>query len=201
MTMVVGLTGGVASGKSLVEGEFKRLGAMIIDADVVAREITAPGKPAYKKIVREFGKKILLPDGQINRKILGTLVFSDPEKLKKLNEITHPPIIREIKKLSLELKKKYPQSIIVVNAPLLIEVGLHKKMNKVVVVYADENISVERIKKRDGLTKEEALSRIKTQMPLEKKIEFADFVIYNNGDKEDTLKEARDVWKRLEKCP
>jgi len=195
--VIVGLTGGVSSGKSLVAGELKRLGARIIDADEIAREVTCPGKDAYNGIVKEFGSGVLSPDGQINRKALGAIVFSDYEKLRRLNEITHPGIMREIVlRLSL-FGEKYPGELLILDAPLLIEVGLHKTMDRVIVVYADEDKQIERLKKKDNLSDDEALKRIRAQIPLSKKRGYADFVIDNNGNVEETLKQVKDVYLKL----
>ncbi len=195
--MIVGLTGGVASGKNLVAEELERLGAVVIDADLVAREITKPGTPAYREIVRRFGEKILMPDGSINRKALGEIVFSDPNELKALNGITHPPIIREIERRIEELRRKDPGAVVVLNAPLLIEVGLYRKMDKVVVVYADEKRQIERMMKRDEITRKEAVKRVRAQMPLKKKLDFADYVIDNNGSKERTREQTRKLYSML----
>jgi dephospho-CoA kinase len=195
--LIVGLTGGVATGKSVVVKEFKRLGAHLIEADEIAREVTGPGTPAYTEIAGEFGRGVLKPDGTIDRRALGRIVFSDPARLRRLNEITHPEIIHEIEVRMERLKKKHPEGMIVVDAPLLIEVGLHKKMDKVVVVYADEKRQVERIIKRDGLSPEEAARRIRAQMPTKRKLDFADFVIDGNGSVEDTIKAVEGVYERL----
>lgn len=196
--MVVGLTGGLGTGKSLVAKEFKRLGAHIVDADGIAREVTRPGTPAYAGIKKEFGPGFIAPDGAIDRKALATLVFSDPERLKRLNEITHPAIIREIEARVEAIKKDHPGGIIVVDAPLLIEVGLEKKMDRVVVVYADEKTQLKRIMERDGLEREEAQRRMGAQMPVKKKVEFADFVIDGNGSVEETVGSVKGVYERLQ---
>jgi dephospho-CoA kinase len=195
--VIVGLTGGVASGKSLVSGELKRLGAHIIDADVISREIVEPGEPAYREIASVFGKGVLRADGTIDRRALGGIVFSDPGKLKILNEITHPRIIEKIGSAIKALQAKGGDPLIVVDAALLIEVGLHKEMSKVIVVYADEEKQVQRIISRDHLIEKEARERINAQMPLREKLRYADFVIDNNGRVEDTLKSVKELYGRL----
>jgi dephospho-CoA kinase len=197
--LIVGLTGGVATGKSLVAKEFKRLGAHVIDADEIAREITRPGTTAYKEIAEEFGNEAIKPDGTIDRKNLGRVVFSDPARLKRLNEITHPKIIQEIEERIEGFKKKHPREIIVVDAPLLIEVGLYRRMDRVVVVYADDERQIERIMKRDGMKKEEAMRLIGAQLPTKRKVEFADFVIDGNAAVKETQKEAEGVYERLKR--
>lgn len=199
--MIVGLTGGVASGKSLVAGEFKNLGALMIDADEIAREVVCPGKDAYEAVVREFGKKVLKGDGSIDRGRLGKIVFSDQRRLEKLNAITHPPIMRRIVELMESLRDARPGEIIVLNAPLLIEVGLHKTVDTVVVVYANEENQLLRLRKRDNLGEEEAKARMNAQIPLSKKLGYADFVINNNGAREDTLEQARKVYSMLASMP
>lgn len=201
MKMVVGLTGGVASGKSLVSGEFKKLGALIIDADAVAREITVKGTQAYAAIVREFGGGILKEDGSIDRKALGRIVFSDGVKLSLLNKLTHPEIIARIRRGIEELKKNCPEQLIVVDAALLIEAGLHREMDRVIVVYADTERQTERIMKRDGLTREEAKERINAQMPIGEKVRLADYVIDNNNGIDRAVAEARAVYEKLKNRP
>ncbi|MEK6531957.1 MAG: dephospho-CoA kinase [Deltaproteobacteria bacterium] len=195
--MLVGLTGGVASGKSLVASELKRLGAHLIDADDVAREITSQGMPAYHAIVREFGAEALLKDGSINRRALGGIVFSDPGKLKRLNAITHPLIREAIEKRIKDIEAGHKNPLIIVDAALLIETGFYKKVSKVIVVYADEALQRERIMKRNNLNGQEAEKRIAAQMPLKEKLKFADYVIYNDLSPEETLCAAREVYGKL----
>src|SRR3989304_7248063 len=125
--MLIGLTGGVATGKDLVSSEFKRLGAIIIDADTIARDILRRGKPAYRGVIKAFGKDIILPDGSIDRKKLGGIVFSDKKKLKKLNSLTHPLIRKEMERRIRLAKKKSPDAVIIAVVPLLIENRLHAK--------------------------------------------------------------------------
>ncbi len=195
--MLVGLTGGLASGKSLVSREFLRLGASVIDADEISREVMRPGTDVYREIVREFGRQYLKDDGTINRKRLGKLVFSDPQRLKRLNEITHPAIRRAIEDRIRTLKETKGDALIVVDAALLIETGLYKKMDRVIVVYADEEKQIERLVKRDHLSGDEAKRRINAQMPLREKLKFADFVVDNNGTVEETVERVREIFARL----
>lgn len=197
--MLIGLTGGIASGKSLVAKELKRLGAHLIDADEIARKVVNPGLPAYLDIVKEFGEGILNPDKTINRKALGKLVFSNPEIRKRLEQITHPRILDEINKNIKAVKGKNPDAIIVVDAALLIEAGLYKKMDKVIVVYADNKTQIERMMKRDGFTMDEAKNRISAQMPLQEKRKYADFVIENveEKSKKEIQEEVRAIFKIL----
>lgn len=195
--MTVGLTGGIASGKSLVAGELKRLGAHIVDADLVSREVVRPGTRAHGEIVEAFGPGVLLENGEIDRKRLGEIVFSDPVKLEMLNSITHPRIRERIRELVSGIERVDPSGLIVVDAALLIEGGLYREMTKVVVVYADELKQAERLVKRDGLTPGEAKKRIASQMPLKEKREYADYVIDNNGEPGETLERVRRVYREL----
>ncbi len=195
--MVVGLTGGIASGKSLVSGELKRLGAHVIDADLIAREIVGPGSPALAEIKREFGPRVINDDGTLDRAALGEIVFSDPEKLKLLNSITHPRIIEQQRRMIEEIKKNHADPLIIVDAAILIEAGEHRNMDRVVVVWASEEKQVERLLARNGLTRREAEKRVRAQMPLKEKAEYADYVINNDGGIEETLNLARELYRKL----
>ena len=197
--MLIGLTGGIASGKSLVAEELKRLGAYLIDADEIAREVVKTGLPAYNEIVKEFGEKILNPDKTINRKVLGNIVFSNTELRRRLERITHPKIRKKIDKYIKEIKGRNPDAIIVVDAALLIEAGLYKKMEKVIVVYADEKTQIERLMERDGFTMDAAKNRLSAQMPLTEKRRYADFVIENveGKDKEEIKKEVKRIFETI----
>lgn len=192
--MVIGLTGGPATGKSLVTAELKRLGAAIVDADVIAREITQKGAPAYDEICREFGAGILLKDGSLDRKALGRLIFADDKKRKRLNEITHPGIRARIRQEVEALKES--SRIVVVDAPLLFEAGLDTEMDSVIVVYADEERQVERLKARD-LNEDEARRIIAAQMPVNEKVKKADYIIDNSGDAGAALKKAGELYEKL----
>lgn len=195
--MVIGITGGLASGKSLVTKEFKRLGAMVVDADIISRQVSAKDGEAYADIVKEFGQGILKEDGSIDRKALGGIVFSNRDKLKKLNSITHPRIIKLIRAEVQRLKTESPDAVIAVDAALLIETGLNRDMDAVIVVYADEAERIQRSVKRDNITEADARQRLQAQMNLSEKAAMADFVIDNNGTMEETEKKARDVFEGL----
>ncbi|MGB9809751.1 MAG: dephospho-CoA kinase, partial [Caldanaerobacter sp.] len=177
---VVGLTGGIGSGKSTVSRILSGLGAKIIDADLVSREIMSKGQEAYNEIVDYFGEGILDERGEIDRKKLGLIVFGNEQKLKKLNEITHPKIIEKIKAMIVEAKKEGNYRLIVVDAALLIETGLYQMMDEIWMVVVDIETQIKRIMARDGFSYEEALKRIRSQMPLEEKIKYADFIINNS---------------------
>ena len=194
--MVAGLTGSIASGKSLVSAELERLGARIVDADLIAREVVAPGSPALGEIAEEFGQSVIRADGGLDRAALGGIVFSDAEKLKALNRITHPRIIARQREMIEEIKKEPADPLIIVDAAILIEAGEHKNMDAVIVVFCDEERQIERLAAR-GLARGEALSRVRAQMPLKEKLEYADYVIDNNGTVEETLRQARELYGRL----
>ncbi len=197
--MVAGLTGGIACGKSLVSAELKRLGAHIVDADLISRELMEKGTPVYEGVVREFGRSVLRPDGSIDRKALGAVVFTDREKLLRLNALTHPAIIKAASEEVERIRKSRPDAVIVVDAALLIEAGMHRAVDRVIVVYADEEKQIERMEKRDGLGEPEARRRLKCQMPIKEKIRYADYIIENNGTVEELKSAAGRVFAELAK--
>ncbi len=175
--VLVGLTGGIATGKSTVARLFQECGAAVIDADVLARQAVEPGKPAWRDIVRTFGKGILNPDRTINRRALGAIVFRAPTKLRRLNAIVHPRVARAQARLVREIARKDPDAIIVYDVPLLFEAAAHRRVDKVVVVTADRKTQISRLQQRNHLTRAEALRRIRSQMPLGKKTIRADYVL------------------------
>ncbi len=195
--IVLGVTGGPATGKSLVAREFARLGAALIDADAVAREVVRPGTPVYCEVVRAFGTKILCPNGKLDRKALGRIVFSDYTRLEELTAITHPEILRIIRERIRALLADDATSVIVLDAPLLFESGLDAEMDMVVVVYVDEKVQLRRLMARDGLTEKDALRLIGAQMPLEEKKKGADLLIDNNGRPEETIREVQKIYEKL----
>ena len=197
--LIVGLTGGVASGKTAVSRVLKEEGAYIIDADQIARELVQPRKPAWKEIIRAFGQEILQEDGSIHRKKLAGRVFADVKQRKRLNRILHPRIRKEMDRRAKEIGQRDPEAIVVIDAPLLVELGNHRQMDKLIVVTSTRTQQIERLKDRDGANREEALKIVSSQMPLEEKLKFADFVIRNEGSLEETKRKAREVFKELRK--
>ena len=195
--MLIGLTGGVATGKSLVTDELKRLGALVIDADIIAREVLRPGDAVYEAVLTEFGESILDDSNEIDRKKLGNMVFNDSEKLKMLNSLTHPEIIRRMKARVEALERGAPGALVVIDAPLLIEVGMHKDVDRVIVIYADNDRQIERLRTREGISVKEAITRISAQIPMEEKIKLADHIIDNSGTKEATIKAVQELYKEL----
>lgn len=175
--IVVGLTGGIATGKSTVARLFQECGAAVIDADVLARQAVEPGKPAWRDIVRIFGKRILNSDRTINRRALGAIVFRAPAKLRRLNAIVHPRVARAQARLVREIARKDPDAVIIYDVPLLFEAAAHRRMDRVVVVTADRKTQIARLQRRNHLTRAEALRRIRSQMPLGKKMNRADYVL------------------------
>jgi dephospho-CoA kinase len=195
---VVGLTGGIASGKSTVARMLADLGAQIVDADQVARQVVEPGEPAYEEIVAAFGKEVLLPDGQgmIDRKKLGAMVFADPEKRKRLNAITHPRIAAETQKRLMALGAA-GQRVAVYEAALLVENGVHRGLGGLIVVACSEMEQITRIMRRDNLSQEEAVQRVRAQAPLSDKVAVATWVIDTNGSLEATKKQVEKVWAEI----
>jgi dephospho-CoA kinase len=192
---VIGLTGGIASGKSSVARMLEKLGAVIIDADLLAREVVAPGEPAYRAIVAAFGAGILNPDRTINRRALGGIVFADPEARSRLECITHPAIARMAEERIAELRLAELPAVFYM-APLLIEAGGTSRVDELWVVYVDGETQLQRLMTRDGSGREEALRRIAAQMPIEEKKIFGNVVIDNSGKPEETERQVRDIWER-----
>ncbi len=198
--LIVGLTGGVASGKTTVSRILKEEGAYIIDADQIARELVRPHAPAWKKLVRTFGTTILRKDGFIHRKKLADQVFANLRQRKLLNQILHPQIRKEMERRAKEIGQKDPEAVVVIDAPLLVELGEHRRMDRVIVVTSTRTRQIERLKKRDGITPGEALRIISSQLPVKDKAKLADFVIRNDGSFEETRKKTREVFKELKKA-
>ena len=194
--MVIGLTGGIASGKSTVSAKLKELGAAVIDADLLARDVVRKGEIAYNRIVQCFGADILLPSGDINRKKLGNIVFSDKEKLALLNNITHPEIIKRMKERIQELKAEGAR-VIVVDAAILIEMGLHKYVDSVWVVTVDRETQIKRLIERDKFEYREAENRINSQFTNEVRKKYADVVIDNSKPIEEVEKRLEELWNNI----
>ena len=193
----VGLTGGIASGKSTVSEAFARLGAKVLDADEVAREVVLPGKPAWTKLRHTFGSEFFHPDGRLNRSKLRKLVFADPEQRSRLNAIVHPEVMREIDFRFEQLTSSAEHAVVLVDVPLLLEVEAADRFDRVVVVYVNETVQLDRLMERDGLSAEEASQALSTQIPLRDKVKQADFVIDNSGTLEETQAQVEKVWQEL----
>ena len=176
--LLVGLTGGVATGKSTVAKMFKQCGAVVIDADELARDVVNPGKVAWREIVNTFGKTALDPDRTINRRALGAIVFRNHSKLRRLEQIIHPRVEREQARLTRQAARKDPNAVVIYDVPLLYEAGVDKRVDTIIVVTADRETQIARLKKRNGLSRAEAIRRIRSQMPLAKKIQRADHLLH-----------------------
>lgn len=196
--IVVGLTGGVATGKSSVARLFQDCGAIVVDADVLAREAVEPGRPAWRDIVRVFGKKVLQSDRTLDRRTVGRIVFGNRAKLKQLSAIVHPRVAREQNRLTREIARKEPDAVIIYDAPVLIEAGAHKRMDKIIVVVADQATQLKRLCNRSHFSRAEALRRIRSQLPLAQKIKLADYVIDGTLSFEQTKNEVQRIYAQLE---
>lgn len=195
--LFVGLTGGIASGKSVVSGILKSLGVSIIDADLIARELVKPGLPAWQEIVEKFGRGILSEDGSLNRKLLGSLIFKDPAKRELLNSILHPKIFEEAERQRREIERKDPDAIVIFDVALLIETKAYKRVDAVILVYADKELQIKRLMEREGYTETEALERIGAQMPTEEKKKYADYIIDTSKPYEDVKRQTVKIVKEL----
>ncbi len=195
--LVVGLTGGMASGKSVVSKTLRELGLPIIDADLIARERVRPNEIGYKEIVDHFGEGILNPDQTIHRRRLAKIIFSDYKERERLNSILHSRIVEEIKKRIGDFKEK-EEKIVIVDAALLIEAGQLPLVDELIVVTVSPKIQVKRLAQRDHLTEQEARERIATQMPLSEKAKLADYIIDNSSSVKKTIKRTKEVYHKLQ---
>src|SRR5712692_922803 len=192
--LLAGLTGSIATGKSTVSRMFAHLGARVIDADLLAREVVMPGQAAHARIVEEFGPQVLQEDGSLDRKALGALVFADTAKRKRLEEITHPAIGARRQRILSVLDEEAFEGVVMWDAALLFEGGGAATMDRVVVVYADQETELRRLMERDGLSDADARARIASQMPVAEKAKLADHVIDNSGTREGTQRQVRAVY-------
>ena len=195
--LVVGLTGGIASGKSVISKMLEEHGALLIDADEVSRELVAPHTKCWEKLISSFGKEILQEDLTLDRKKIADRVFNNPEELSKLNSLLHPEIIEQIEVQLKSIQEKDPEAIVIIDAALLVETGMYKKYDKLIVVRANEETQVKRIMARDSMSQIEAKRRIHSQLPLKDKIKKADFVIKNDGGLRETREQVEKVFNTL----
>lgn len=195
--LLIGLTGGVATGKSTVAKLFKACGAEVIDADALARQVVQPGKPAWRDIVRLYGEQVLEPDRTLNRPALARIVFRDPRKLRTLSRIIHPRVAREQSRLTRDIARKDPHAIIVYDVPLLFEASVDKRVDRIIVVSADRETQIARLQRRNCLMRTEALQRIRSQMPLASKIKQADHVIDSTLPLSQLKRAVKDVYAVL----
>jgi dephospho-CoA kinase len=195
--LLVGLTGGIATGKSTVTALLASPSVRVVDADALAREVVEPGTPAYARIVAEFGKDVLQPDGRLDRARVGQIVFPDPAKRKWLESVTHPAIRARFERIMADLERQGFDGILLWDAALLVESGGHKKMDKVVVVTTDADTQLRRLMARDGSSEAAARARTASQMPLAVKARAGDYVIDNSGTRAQTEARVREVYRAL----
>jgi dephospho-CoA kinase len=193
----VGLTGGLACGKSFVGEALREMGCLLIQADELGHAVLQPGGEAYDGVVEEFGRDILNPAGEIDRRALATRVFGAPERLARLNAMVHPPVLRREDALIAEFARRQPDGIVVVEAAILIETGSYRRFDKIILVTCTEAQQVERAMRREGARLEDVTARLGRQMPLAEKRKYADFVIDTSGEKVDTLRQTREVYEAL----
>lgn len=195
--MNIGLTGGIATGKSTVSSMLIRKGALLVDADVIAREVMLPGHPVLAEVAAYFGQDVIQANGQLDRKKLGEIVFNDDKKRLALNGITHPAIRHEIRKQMADYEAAYPDRLVVVDIPLLYESELQSLFEKVMVVYVPREKQLRRLMDRDEITEERAEARLNSQMDIEQKKNIADYVIDNSGTLAETSQQVDKLWNRL----
>jgi len=205
----VGLTGGLASGKSFVGRAFAELGCLLIEADELGHRVIEPGAEAYQGVIREFGREILNPDGTIDRRRLAGLVFDQPERLEKLNALVHPPVRARACKMMEEFAGRFsgttPASgttrdgIVITEAAIMVETGTYRDYARLIVAMCRPEQQIERAMARDHLTREEVTHRLSRQMPLEEKVKYADYVIDTSGTKEHTREQTHAVYELLRK--
>jgi len=195
--LLVGLTGGIATGKSTVSALLRQLGCEIIDADLLAREVVEPGQPALTQIVTEFGRDVVTATGKLDRKKLGAIVFANPERRRRLEAITHPAIRDRFLARLDELAEQGFVGLVVFDAAVMIESGNYKNMDRLVVVVTDEATQMARLRGRDGTDVPENQRKISSQMPLADKARLADYVIDNSGTREATAEQVRRVFAAL----
>jgi dephospho-CoA kinase len=196
-SLILGVTGGIATGKTTVVRMLEEFGAPVIDFDLLAREVVEPGKPAWKDIVAYFGERILQKDGSLDREKLSAMVFQDGEKRKKLESFTHPRIYEASVKRVNKIVEKDPDAVVQLDIPLLIEQNLQHMVHKILVVYIPQDKQVERLVERNGISREGAAARLRSQLPIDEKLSKADYVIYNDRSLEETRRQVEDLWQTL----
>lgn len=195
--LIAGLTGGIASGKSTVARIMSRAGAVVVDADRIARQVVTPGLPAWQEIIDHLGEGILLADGTIDRDGLGKMVFGDPDMRRWLEAVIHPRVGAQINAQINQVARTMPDAVVLLDIPLLFETGRDEGLSEIIVVYVPEKVQCRRLMQRDGLSRSEALARISAQMHIDEKVKRATIVIDNSGPLNDTEKQALAVYRRL----
>lgn len=195
--LTVGLTGGIATGKSFVLGVLRELGCEVIDADAVARQVVEPGRPAHREIVAHFGPGILQSDETIDRAKLGAIIFADKAEREKLNAIVHPRVFEAQADWLREIGARDPEAIAVIDAALMIETGSYRRFDKLVVVWCEPQLQLDRLMARNNLSREDASARIAAQMPSAEKLRFADYSIDTSHGFEDTRRQVETLYAAL----
>jgi dephospho-CoA kinase len=197
--LIAGLTGGIASGKSTISGYFADAGAYIIDADTIARAVVKKGMPAYDEICSYFGATILAPDGEIDRKRLGAIIFNATDKKMRLNAIVHPHVFKRMKAETATIARQHPEAVIILDIPLLFETGMDRDLAEVIVVFIPESIQLQRLIERDRIDQKAAMARIRSQLPIGEKRRRATIVIDNSGSPSASRRQTQDVYARLKR--
>jgi dephospho-CoA kinase len=193
----VGLTGGIATGKSTAGAMFVQLGCYLINSDQISHELLRPGQQVHDAVVTEFGDRILAADKTIDRRILGEIVFKDPEARARLNSLVHPAVIARQREWLKEVESQDPDAVAIVDAALMIEVGTYKNYDKLIVVICKPEIQKQRLRERSGLSEDQIEARIRSQMPMEEKAKYADFVIETSGSIDMTRQQVEGIYKEL----
>ncbi|KZS44292.1 dephospho-CoA kinase [Paenibacillus glucanolyticus] len=196
--MNIGLTGGIATGKSTVSSMLAMKGALLVDADIIAREVMLPGHPVLDEVTEHFGQDILFEDSTLNRKKLGEIIFHNPEQRTALNAITHPAIRQEIRERTEAYERQHPDRLVVADIPLLLEAReQYPFLEQIAVVYVPRELQLERLMNRDALTREAAEARLSSQMDIEQKKSLADILIDNSGSLVETQLQVDNLWRRM----
>jgi dephospho-CoA kinase len=193
----VGLTGGIATGKSTMVRMLAKRGARVIDHDGLVHTLQEPGQPVWKRIIEAFGRDILGADERIDRKKLGSLVFDDEQRRRTLEGIVHPAVLEEAQRQREQICKEDEQAIILSDIPLLLEVGMQDRFDLILLVYAPAKVQILRVMKRNKMTRDEAVARLKAQMPIDEKLRLAHVVIRNDGTMQELEKRVDEVWQEL----
>jgi dephospho-CoA kinase len=197
LSLLVGLTGGIGTGKTLAASIFKDLGAFVLDADLICRKLVEPEQPAWREISNIFGKEVLTSSGDLDRKKIANIIFKNPQKKGILEGILHPKVF-EIEELNyVAIRKEHPNAVVILDAALLIESGNYKKMDKVIVVNSDKKNRIDRIIARNQMSKDEVITRINNQMPSEEKVRYADFILENSLDKDSLRSKVINIYEKL----
>lgn len=198
MPYLVGLTGGIATGKSTVSKLLGDAGLTVVDADRIAREVVRRPLPAWRDIVDVFGEDVLDVDREIHRSRLADIIFDDPRKKDDLDRIVHPRVFETMAIEIDRLHRSSPGKRILLDVPLLIETGMHRDLPLILLVYAPEPVQIQRLMERDGMSKRAAMARVRAQMPIEAKRPFADIIIDNSGDREATRRQVLDICRQIQ---